>query len=153
MRSDGKTPIKTKMDGKGTALRDGRARAHATLDRSLFLCDRNMFPTTEASTQNFTCRRNSPFWKTYFCFFLQKKNCVCSLYTATDFIIQFSYMNVPLLLYFYSCLWCLITQFSYMYIAYLVRLMLLACVLSTKSSSSIFLFLVLFCFLNPNLPK
>lgn len=31
MRSDGKPPIKTKMDGKGTAPRDGRARAHATL--------------------------------------------------------------------------------------------------------------------------
>lgn len=118
VRSDDKPPIKTKMDGKGTALRDGRARAHATLDRVLFLCDPNRFPTTEASTQNFTCRRNSPVWKTYFCFFLQKKNCVCSLYTETDFIIQFSYMNGPLLLYVHSCLWCLITQFSYMYIAY-----------------------------------
>lgn len=32
------------MDDKDTALRDGRARAHATLDRALFLCDPNMFP-------------------------------------------------------------------------------------------------------------
>lgn len=141
------------MDGKGTALRDGRARAHATLDRALFLCDPNMFPTTEASTQNFTCRRNSPVWKTYFCFFLQKKNCVCSLYTATDFIIQFSYMNGLLLLYFHSCLQCLITQFSYMYIAYFGQTHATGLCPFYKIILFHFLFLVLFCFLNPNLPK
>lgn len=64
MRRDGKPAIKTKVDGKGTALRDGRARAHATLDAALFLCGPNMFPTTEPSTQNFTCGRNAPVWKT-----------------------------------------------------------------------------------------
>lgn len=122
MRSDSKPPIKTKVDGKGTALRDGRARAHATLDRVLFLCGPNMFPKTEPSTQNFTCGKNSPVWKTYFCFFKKKKRKENYMFTVHSdwlyysifihkwsFIIVLSFMfMVPyysLFIHVYSLLW------------------------------------------------